>query len=169
RFTPVYDSATDTTHFEVDDEGRWGAFKQLPTRDYNNWTVGATYAIPLGNRASKSAYARARLAVDQSNLQLEATKQSIRVEVRKAARDLESAARRVATTRANVELQKKKLDAEQKKYENGLSTAFQVLTYQTDLRTAESYEISAITDYSTALVHLARVRGTLLEDRGVKM
>lgn len=151
-------------------QGRSDAIKEMLTsRDNNSWGVSGAFSIPIGNRAAKSAYARAKLVTLQNNLQLDALRQTVRVQVRQAARDLETAARRVATTRANVVLQRKKLDAEQKRYENGLSTAFQVLTFQTDLRNAESAEINAVVDYNKALAHLGRVKGTLAADRGVTL
>ncbi|MBP7146350.1 MAG: TolC family protein [Acidobacteria bacterium] len=149
--------------------GRTEAFKEIADLDTYSWSVGAFYSIPIRNRAAKAERTRARLAVEQANLRLEQARQNIRVEVREAARAVESAARRVASARANVVLQRKKVDAEQKRYENGLSIAFQVLQFQNDLRDAESREIRALVDHHRALATLARVRGTLLTDRGVRV
>ncbi|MEK7283503.1 MAG: TolC family protein, partial [Acidobacteriota bacterium] len=64
---------------------------------------------------------------------------------------------------------REKLQAEQKKFENGMSTSFQVLQFQTDLTTAESRENLAIVDYNKSLAELQRVQGTLLEARNMTM
>ena len=89
--------------------------------------------------------------------------------MRTAARNVESGSKRVAAARANVDLQRKKLEAEQKKFENGMSTSFEVLTFQNDLADAELAEIRAILDYTKALAELERAKGTLLEARGLAL
>ena len=71
------------------------------------------------------------------------------------------------SARSNIVLQEKKLEAEQKRYDNGMSTSFQVLTFQNDLTAARSSEIQAITDYNKALVQLGLVTATLPERSGV--
>lgn len=164
--TPITITSTDLVRVP---QSRGKAFSEIPSRDNDNWFVGGTFVLPIGNRAAKAEQARARVAVEQANLRVEAVRQAVRVEVRDAVRSLDTAARRVATTRANVVLQRKKLEAEQKRYENGLSTAFQVLTFQTDLRDAESREITAIVDYNRAVAALGRSQGTLLEQRGITL
>ena len=95
--------------------------------------------------------------------------QTIRVEVRRAARGVESGVKRVNAARTNSRLQREKLDAEQKKFENGMSTSFEVLTFQNDLGSAELREVQAILDYLKAIVELERSKGTLLESRGLSL
>ncbi len=149
------------------DQGRSDAFSEIPDRDNSNWSIGFNLTVPIRNRRARADLARARLAGEQARLQVERTRQQVRVEVRQAVRDVESAFRRMASARANVVLQRKKMEAEQKRFENGLSTAFKVLQFQTDLRDAESRLINAAVDYNQALVRLLRVRGVLLEHRGI--
>ena len=91
------------------------------------------------------------------------------VEVRRAVRGVESGIKRVEAARVNVGLQQKKLDAEQKKFENGMSTSFEVLTFQNDLADAELSEIRARLDYLKALTALERSQGTLLESHGLSI
>ena len=69
----------------------------------------------------------------------------------------------------NRELQEKNVEAEQKKYENGMSTSFQVLEIQEDLSTAESQENRAKVDYQKSLSALERSKGTLLEARNIEI
>jgi outer membrane protein TolC len=75
----------------------------------------------------------------------------------------------VVAGRKNVELQTKKLDAEQKKFDNGMSTSFEVFTFQTDLRNAQLSLIQALLDYNKSLADLERAKGTLLESKGLKL
>lgn len=163
-FVPV-----EQVEFQPVDQGKSESLSEIPDLENTFWTVRLEFAYPLMNRRARAEYARARIGVDQSELRLEQAKLLARVEVRDAVRDLETNARRVASARANLVLQRKKLEAEQKRYENGLSTAFQVLQFQKDQREAEQREISAIVAYNNAEVTYARVVGTLLETLGVRL
>jgi outer membrane protein TolC len=151
------------------EQGASETFREIPDFDNNYWRVQLDFRMPIRNRAAKAAYARARLATEQAELLLEDTEQFVILEVREAVRAVKAAARRVAAARANVVLQRRKLDAEQKRYENGMSTAFAVLEFQEDLREAELAEIRAVVDYNNSLVELGRVDGTLLTQRGVRV
>ena len=133
------------------------------------WSANLTYRVPFGNRAAKTNYARARLSRQQADVDLQNQEQTIRVEVRRSARAVESGIKRVEATNANVVLQRKKLEAEQKKFENGMSTSFEVLTFQNDLAESELGQIRAILDYARALTALERSKGTLLEARGLSL
>jgi len=137
--------------------------------DEFNWSAQLTYRIPLGNRDAKTQYARAGVARRQAQTALANQEQTVRVEVRRAARAVESGTKRVQAARKNVELQHKKLDAEQKKFENGMSTSFEVLTFQNDLADAELSEVRARLDHIKALAALERSKGTLLEARGLSL
>jgi len=61
------------------------------------------------------------------------------------------------------------VDAELKKFENGMSTSFEVLRIQTDLADAQVAEIRAVLDYNKALADLERAKGTLLASKGMKL
>ena len=78
-----------------------------------------------------------------------------RVGVREAVRQIETDIKRVRATRAARVLAERKLDAEEKKLEVGISTNFQVLEFQEDLAVAESNETKAIIDYNKSLINLA--------------
>jgi outer membrane protein TolC len=137
--------------------------------DVYNWSARVTYSVPIGNRAAKATYARARISREQAQANLNNEEQTVRVEVRRAARAVESGIKRVQAAQKNVELQEKKLDAEQKKFDNGMSTSFEVLTFQNDLADAQLSEIRARLDYIKALAALERAKGTLLEARGLEL
>ncbi len=133
------------------------------------WSVGLTYGFPVGNRAAKSNYAIATLNREKGELGLQNTEQSIRVDVRAAVRSVESGSKRVDAAHSSTILQRKTVEAEQKKFENGMSTSFEVLRIQTDLSNAQLAEIRAILDYNKALADLERAKGTLLEARGLEL
>jgi outer membrane protein len=144
-----------------------GAIDDLEHRNQRDWQVGLNLSVPLRNRQAISNYTNAEFGVTQTRYTLAGLEQAARVEVRNAVRAVQTNLKRVRSAQVNVRLQHEKLAAEQKKYDNGMSTSFQVLSFQNDLTTAESRENQAIVDYNKSLVELERVKGTLLEAKKV--
>jgi outer membrane protein TolC len=142
---------------------------EIPNFDNYSFFVGLTYAVPIRNRAAEADYANATIAREKAELFEQNTADVIRVDVRRAVRAVESGYERVVAARKNVELQNKKLEAEQKKFDNGMSTSFEVFTFQTDLRNAQLSLIRAMLDYNKSLADLERAKGTLLESKGLKL
>jgi len=75
----------------------------------------------------------------------------------------------VEAASASRRAQEKNLDAERKRFENGMSTSFQVLQIQEDLTQAQSSEVQAVTNYRTNLVEFYRTTGRLLEQRSIEI
>ena len=67
------------------------------------------------------------------------------------------------------ELAEQTLDAEQKKFELGVSTLFFVLQQQTNLAAAETNEIQALVNYAKALVALDRATGQTLQHNNIEI
>jgi len=95
-------------------------------------------------------------------------RKEIRAEVLDAAAALETAGQRIEAARAAREAAEVQLSSERERYAVGLSTNFLVLTRQNDLSRARLDEISAQTDYHIASTEMARVSGSLLEDRHIE-
>jgi len=131
--------------------------------------VGLLYSYPIGNRAAKATSANAEIDKERARIAVASAEQDVRVDVRAAVRAVESGAKRVAAAHANTVLQQKTVDAELKKFENGMSTSFEVLRIQTDLSDAQVAEIRALLDYNKSLADLERAKGTLLESKGMKL
>src|SRR5262249_49876287 len=73
-------------------------------------------------------------------------------QVRDAAWKVEMNAKRLDTTRAARTLAEQRLNAEQKRYEVGMSTSFLVIQAQRDLAQAKTNELSATLSYDLSLV-----------------
>jgi outer membrane protein TolC len=160
------DSDGDTVpdlEIKVSDDDLGGAYDQVTNRDFNSWSARLVYRQPIFDRAGKSAFLASRLAFEASLLDIEVVRQSVILDVRQAVRDVESAREALVATRANVELQEEKLDAEGKKFENGMSTNFRVLEFQTDLTTALTNDLRARVAYLKALATLQRAQGTIAD------
>ena len=64
-------------------------------------------------------------------------------------------------------LAEEKLSAEEKKFEVGLSTSFNVLEFQEDLAEQQSNEIKAIIDYKKSKNRLRQAKAQTLEDNNI--
>ncbi len=145
------------------------AWSQITGMDYKSYYVGLTFVYPIQNRAAKAQVQISRLAQNADEITFEKLKLSIANEVRSGLRDLEAARKRVDAAELTYKLQKEKLDAEQKKYDNGLSTAFNVLSYQNDLLAASSSLVNARVYTQYAGAKLERAIGKYLESRGIEI
>ncbi len=106
--------------------------------DYYSYEIGVRIEFPLENRQAKSQHRRARVQAAQASVDLQSVENIIINEVRQAIRVIETSRRVIDSSSATLMFTNEKLKAEEKKYEVGMSTAFAVLEYQSDLATAES-------------------------------
>ena len=145
------------------------ALTDLRDQNQTNWSAGLFLAVPIGNRQALANFQSATANLDQNKVLQQQTEQLALLDVRGAVRNVDTTLKQVKAAEVNVRLQKEKLDAEQKKFENGMSTSFQVLSFQNDLLTAETQKNLAMDSYNKALVDLGRAKGTLLKERGILM
>lgn len=145
------------------------ALDQVTGRDFPGWQVGLQFAYPLQNRTGRARRTRAEIAVDSAEILYEQLRQQIATEVRSAARNLESAWEQVESARASRRLQERSLEAEQKRFDNGMSTSFQVLQVQNELTAARSREVAATVGYNRAVIEYHRAVGELLDTTGIRL
>jgi outer membrane protein TolC len=145
------------------------AFSQVRHGDFHNWTVGLTLGVPIGNRAARGAAGVARWTLESSLASLEQLRQNVTVEVRNAARAIDTARQSIVAAGKSRELAERNVDAAKKKYDNGLVTAFEVLSVQNDLATARSAELQALTQYRNAMVAYHKAIGDLLAWKDVQV
>lgn len=168
-------SGSNATLLGVDEEGRpvlgagsfGDALEQATGFDFDGWTARLTFGYPLQNRSARAASSIADLQLEQAQAQLSDVEQQITTEVRQAARRVDSAAKQIDAARASVNFQERSLDAERKRYENGMSSSFEITRIQQDLTSARSRLVSAVVAYRTALTQLQQSTGELLPQYGI--
>ena len=126
--------------------------RQLFAANYPTWTVGFTVSYPLGRSAEQSTLARTAARARPGVARLRSSELKVVREVRQAAMQLEQNRQRIDTTRVGRELSEQRLDAEQKRFEVGMSTNFNVIQAQRDLAVARNNELQAQLDYQHALI-----------------
>jgi HAE1 family hydrophobic/amphiphilic exporter-1 len=132
--------------------------RQLVTASYPTWTVGLTVRYPLGRSSEQAVLARTTLERDQNIVRLRSSELKVVREVRQAAMQLEQNRQRIDTTRLARELSEQRLDAEQRRFEVGMSTNFNVIQAQRDLAVARNSELLAQLDYQLALINYETVQ-----------
>jgi outer membrane protein len=143
------------------------AFNQVISNDFPAWTIGVSLSVPLFNISARAEAKRAELDFDQSRTLQDQTRETIAIDVRKAARDIETAAREIGASRTAREAAEQNLDAERKRYENGMTTNFNVLQIQQQLSDARVSEIQAVVGYNKAVATYHRAVGDLLDIRHI--
>ncbi len=145
------------------------AFSQIGGGRFDDARVALELRVPLGNRAARANAAIARNAEAQAEAEITRARKAVRAEVLDAAAATGTAGARIEAARAGREAAEVQLAAEVDRFKVGLSTNFLVLTRQNDLAAARLAEITALTDYRTALTELARASGALLEARRIEV
>src|SRR5688500_6210762 len=111
----------------------------------------------MGSQA-EAQVARARLQRNQAMTRLRALEVQIAAEVTNAALTVQSNLKRVEAATAARELALKRLEAEQSKFDVGMTTNFFVVQAQRDLRDAQNTELRALADYRKSLVNYERAQ-----------
>jgi outer membrane protein TolC len=143
------------------------AFNQISGVDFTSWTIQLLFNYPIQNRTARARSAIANLALERGRIELDEQRTVISTEVRRAARGVDTAAKQIEASRISREFQEKNLDAERKRYENGMSTSFQITQIQEELTRARSREVESVINYRTALAEFYRTTGRLLDVEGV--
>jgi len=137
--------------------------------EYYNWEFGVKFSYPLGNRSAKSKLSASRLEKAQSILSIKGLEKKIILEVRESARQLKTDSKRIKAANVAKKLADEKLKAEEKKFEVGLSTSFNVLKFQEDLAEAQSNVIKTIIDYKQSRIRFRKSIASTLKHHDVSL
>ncbi|MFA5911116.1 MAG: TolC family protein [Vicinamibacterales bacterium] len=138
--------------------GYGDALSLLKARDYPTWNLNVTMSYPIGGNQAEAQHARARIQRTQAETRLRALEVQIAAEVANAALTVQSNLKRVEAATAARELAMKRLEAEQSRFEVGMTTNFFVVQAQRDLRDAQNTELRALADYRKSLVNFERAQ-----------
>ncbi|HUP61872.1 MAG TPA: TolC family protein [Thermoanaerobaculia bacterium] len=138
------------------------ALSQVFGRDFPSWNAGVSFGLPVLNIGARANARAAQLDFEQAQAAQSLTQQNIVVDVRATARAVDTFSRAIIATRAARDAAERNLDAERKRYENGMTTNFQVLEVQQDLSDARVSELQAIVGYNKAVAAFHRAVGDIL-------
>jgi outer membrane protein TolC len=91
----------------------------------------------------------------------------VATDITNAAIQLQNTAEAVQAAQAARELSQRRLEAEQSKFEVGISTNYFVVQAQRDLNDARNSELRAVLNYRKALVEFDRLQQTTLQTSNI--
>jgi outer membrane protein len=136
---------------------------------FPRWTVQLNFSYPLGLSAQEASVARARVQLNQVEAQTRQIELQIATDVTNASVIAQTNIERVQAAQAARELAQKQLEAEQSKFEVGMSTNYNVIQSQRDLATAQNNELQAVLNYRKSLVELERLQQTTLQSLNITL
>ena len=134
------------------------ALRILSNQTAPTWNFSVNLSYPIGTSPAEANLARARIQRQQTVAQSRQMELQIATEVTNAALQVDSNRERLQAAVAARELAERRLDAEQSRFDVGLSTNFFVVQAQRDLRDAQNQELRVLLDYRRAQVEFARVQ-----------
>ena len=134
------------------------ALRIISDRTAPTWNFALTLSYPIGSSPAEANLARARIQQRQTIAQSRQMELQIATEVTNAALQVEANREGLQAAAAARDLAQRRLDAEQSRFDVGLSTNFFVVQAQRDLRDAQNAELRALLDYRRAQVEFARVQ-----------
>ncbi|MGA8553654.1 MAG: TolC family protein, partial [Candidatus Acidiferrales bacterium] len=157
-FTGLQNSAT-----TISQGGLSNALGNVFENQYPVYAVGLNLTLPIRNRSAQADSARAQLDERVQRVQYRQTENTIVINVRNAIIALQQDRSQVAAADKARALAQQTLDAEQKKYQLGSSTSYQVVLRSRDLTAAQGTALRAQTNLAEALVNFNQAMGRTLE------
>lgn len=147
--------------------GYTDALSSLFNRNYPTWSVQLNVSYPIGTSAQEASAARARVQVSQVAAQVKQLELQVATDVTNAATNVQNNVERVQAAQAARAFAERTLEAEQSKFEVGMSTNYFVVQVQRDLATAQNNELQAVLAYRKSLVELERLQQTSLSSSNI--
>ncbi len=138
-------------------------YEQIFKQKYRDYSVGLTLTYTFGNKTAEANLAVAKLSKGQDEATLRQTVQNIEVDVFNAVQTIEVSRKSLVAALATRKFQEEQLDGQQKRYQAGLTTNFEVLQTQRDLTNAKAAELSALITLKKAFVELNRATFSILD------
>jgi outer membrane protein len=148
-------------------DGFSGATSQIFHNQFPDYHVQLSLTVPIRNRPAQADSERALLAQRQLEAQMQQLKNAALLDVRNTYIALEQDRARVEAAGKARQLQQQTFEAEQKKYQLGASTVYQVILTQRDFITAQGTELRALVDLVEAKANYERAVGRTLETNRV--
>jgi outer membrane protein len=136
---------------------------------YPSYGFTLTLNLPVKNRSAQAALGNALVSRRHDLYSERQIREQITYDVSNAVHQLEQAKISMAASKEAVELARKTMAAEQRKYELGTGQIFLVLEAQTELAAAEQSRLQSEIGYQLAVALLNYATGSSLEPYGVKI
>ena len=146
------------TDYTVNESGGFSdAFAEARRRDYPTWSLGMSFELPLGFREGRGERERLLGEVDRARARVEDTRRSLEDRVRARHRELANGRDRLALARIGVDASLEQARIGRIEYENGRTTAFELVRLGADVAAAQQRYSDALVRTAKAAAELARL------------
>jgi len=149
--------------------GTGTVLSQIFDRNFPSYSAGFSFNIPFRNRTAQADYITDVLQLRQRELQDQRAVNQVRVDVKTAVIGVQQARARYETAVETRQLAEQSLDAEQKRFQNGVSTVALVIQAQQDLAADQDAEVQAMANYTHAKIFFDAAMGRTLEVNHISM
>ncbi len=168
---PIYAGSPSAYQTQVTqlNAGLLDSWNTLWNQDFPSYGFSLTLSLPLRNRSAEASNAHALLAQRQAKVQVQVLKNTIATDVRNAQIAMQQGLARVQAAVEATKLAQESLDAEQKKFQLGVATDYDVILYERDLATAQGNEIQAKGALLQAVVNFNQSLGRTLQVNNISV
>lgn len=149
--------------------GLLDAWHTLVNNNFPSYGFSLNLTLPLRNRSAQAANAKALLTQRAAQVQVQSLKNNIASTVRNAQVGMQQGLARVQAAVEATKLAQESLDAEQKKFQLGVATDYDVILYARDLATAQGNEIQAKAALLEAVVTFNQALGRTLRVNNISI
>jgi outer membrane protein len=167
--TPIFLPATTAPIVGTSKQGFGDAMTQVFHNRFPTYSVGLNVVLPLRNRSAQADNLHAQLTERQLEAQTQQLKNTALLDVRNTTIALEQGRAQVQAASKARELQQQTFDAEEKKYQLGASTVYNVILTQRDLINAKGSELRALANLAQDKANYERALGRTLEVNSVSI
>jgi outer membrane protein TolC len=145
------------------------SFNQLFGFGFPTYQAQLSLTLPIRNRAAKAEMGNALVSRRNDLYTQRQIQEQITLDVSNAVHQLEQAKLTMVAGKESLELARKNMAAEQRKYELGQGTLFLTLEAQTEFAQAEQSLLQAEVGYQVAVAGLDHATGELLQPYNVQI
>jgi outer membrane protein len=159
----VFEPNTTTVTNGVTHQGFGNAQSQIFHNQFPDYLIGVNVQIPIRNRVAQATNQHAVLAQRQIEAQYQQMKNVALLDVRNTYIALTQGRAQVQAASKARELQQETFNAEQKRYQLGAATVYNVILTQRDLIAAQGAELRALANLVEAKANFERAVGRTLD------
>jgi outer membrane protein TolC len=152
------------------DFSRGGSWDQIKNGDFETWSVGVEFRVPIGGGVkSRSELRKAQLEIKSQLLVLKDIEVIVTNNIDTALHQIASADEQRQYAEGIVELRKRLLDAELARLNAGKSSTRLILEKEDDYRNAKEFALKNNVELQTALIELELTGGTILLNHNIEI
>lgn len=144
-------------------------YEQMIKQKFINYSFAMHFEYTFGNDAAKANLATARIQQNQTQSTMRQTLQQVQAEVTDSIQSIEVNKRSLDTAVVARQFQEEQLDGQNKRFQAGLTTNFEVLQTQRDLANARAAELNARIQLKKSYLQLQRSTFSLISDSQIRI